>query len=117
MTIETNTPEVWVTGKPDPVTAVKTIATSLDLPARTPVGQVASTGHFADWDPSATNGSAVAVGITAYDIDTTGGAQSHEVFMIGTFNPELVNWPDGTTDLQKATAFTGTPINLQEPRP
>lgn len=117
MTIETNTPEVWVTGKPDPVTAVKTIATSLDLPARTPVGQLTSNGHFAEWNPDATTGCAKALGITAYDIDTTGGAQSHEVFMIGTFNPDLVNWPDGTTDLEKATAFSDTAINLQEPRP
>lgn len=116
MTIETNTPEVWVTGNQEPVFAKKTIATTLDVPARTPLGQITASGHFGKWLATATNGCAAAVAISAYDIDTTGGAQDHSVYVGGTFNPLLVNWPEGTTDLQKATAFTGKPINLQAPR-
>lgn len=115
MTVETYTHEVWITGS-DPVAHTQgTLAAGNDLPARTPLGQVTATGEFVPWAPAATDGSEVAVRMTAVAVDSTGAAVKTAMIKSGTFNPELVNWPDGTTDLQKALAFVGTPISLQQP--
>lgn len=116
MTIETNTPEVWVTGNETPATMLITIATGLTLAARTPLGQVTASGHFVAWAPGASDGSQIASAITAFDINTSGGAAAKQVYKSGTFNPDLVTWPGGATDLQKALAFTRSPISLQVPR-
>ena len=116
MAIETNTPEVWVTGNETPATMLVTIATGQTIAARTPIGQVAASGHYIAWLPGASDGSQVAVAITAFDVDTTsGGAAAKQVYKSGTFNPELVAWPTAT-DLQKALSFTRSPISLQAPR-
>lgn len=107
--------ETWYTGSDQPATTSGTYATGQTIPARTPLGQVTASGEFVAWDPAATDGSEVAVRMSAVDIDTTGGAAKGPMIKGGTYNPELVNWPVGTTDVEKALAFVGTPISLQLP--
>lgn len=115
MAEETYTYETWETGgKTETVTG--TVATGENLLARTPLGQVTATGKFVEWAPAATDGSQVAVRLTAYAVDASAADVEAQLISGGTFNPDLVNWPDGVTAEQKLTAFVGTPISLQAPR-
>lgn len=105
----------WVTGS-DPIqTTEGTIASGQNLPAHTPLGQVTATGALTAWNPAAENGSEVAVYMTSYAVNATAAATKAQVIKCGTFNPELVNWPEAVTAPQKLTAFVGTPISLQLP--
>jgi len=113
MTPETNTPEQWVTGSDAPANTVGTIAAGQALSKYAPMGQNLTTGEFHEWDPAANDGTEVAVRIAPFAIDTTGGAADKNLIKAGTFNPDLVAWPGGTTAAQKLTAFVGTPISLQ----
>lgn len=115
MTIETNTTEVWETGSDPQVTTLGVITSGQNLAARTPVGQVTATGKFVEWAPGAADGSEVAVYLTAYAVDASGGDVSAQLIKAGTFNPDLVQWPGGSTALQQSLAFVGTPISLQAP--
>lgn len=105
----------WVTGSDSYQTTLGTIASGQNLPDKTPLGQVTATGKLVAWAPAAENGSEVAVYITGYAVDATGADKQAQVIKAGTFNPEQINWPGGTTAAQKLTAFVGTPISLQLP--
>lgn len=115
MTIETNTNDVWETGSDEQVTTLGVVLSGEDLAARTPLGQVTASGKFVEWAPGASDGSETAVRLTAYAVDASAADESAQLIKSGTFNPNLVAWPSGTTDLQKALAFVGTPISLQSP--
>lgn len=114
--IETFDHETWETGSDEAKTTLVTIGAAQDLPARTPIGQRTSDGLFYEYDLDGADGTQNPVYLTAYAIDTTSGAASAQVIKAGTFNPDLVQWPAGATDLQKTLAFVGTPISLQTPR-
>jgi len=116
MTTQTYTPEQWITGSEPQHDSLGTVATGQTLAARTPMGQNKTTGAFHEWDPAANDGTEIAVRITPFAIDTTSGAATKALIKSGCFNPDLVAWPAGTTDVQKACAFVGTPISLQTPR-
>lgn len=105
----------WVTGSDSYQTTLATIASGANLPDKTPIGKVTATGKFVAWSAAANNGSEIAVYITGYAVDASTGDKQAQVIKSGTFNPELVNWPVGTTAIQKLTAFVGTPISLQLP--
>lgn len=115
MTVEAYEYETWHTGSDQPATTSGTYAAAQVIPARTPLGQVTASGEFVAWNPAATDGSEVAVRLSAVAIDTTAAAAKGPMIKGGTYNPELVNWPVGATDIHKALAFVGTPISLQLP--
>ncbi|MCV6588223.1 MAG: head decoration protein [Marinobacterium sp.] len=107
--------EQWEVGSDSIRTATGTLASGQSLPARTPLGQVKSTGCFVAWAPAANDGSEVAVRMTALAVDTAAGDKDTPMITAGSFNSEQVNWPADATDAQKACAFVGTPISLQRP--
>jgi hypothetical protein len=108
--------EVWETGSEPQTTTEGLIAAGQTLDKRMPLGVKTSTGEFHKWNPDASDGTENAVRIAAYNLDTTGSVKSAQLIKTGVFNPELIVWPDGTTDAQKLAAFVGTPISLQTPR-
>ncbi len=108
--------EVWETGSEPQTTTECLVAAGQTLDKRAPLGVKTATGEFHEWDPAASDGTEKAVRISAYGIDTTGAAKSTQLIKTGVFNPELIAWPDGTTDAQKLAAFVGSPISLQTPR-
>tara|TARA_R110001606_G_scaffold345513_1_gene494370 strand:+ start:6158 stop:6508 length:351 start_codon:yes stop_codon:yes gene_type:complete len=105
----------WITGSDQPQTTLGTVASGEDLAARTPLGQVTASGKFVAWDPAADDGSQVAVRMSLGAVDATAGDKQAQLIKSGTYNPDLVQWPAGTTAAQKLTAFVGTPISLQLP--
>lgn len=115
MSQETYEYEVWETGSDKHATTAGTVASGQDLAKRAPLGLVKASGKFVEWNPAATDGSEVAVRMTAVAVNATGGDADAPMIKSGTFNPELVAWPAGVTDAQKAGAFVGTPISLQLP--
>lgn len=107
--------EVWQTGSDPLTTTAGTVASGQDVEKRTPMGRVTATGKLVAWSPTAENGSENAIFLTAIAVDASAGDKQAPMIKGGTFNPELVNWPEGATDAQKAGAFDGTPISLQLP--
>jgi len=108
-------PDTWKTGSDAYSTTECRMAAGLTLPGRTPLGQNATTGEFHAWDPAASDGTEVATRMTIREIDTTAGAANLQMVKSGTYNPDLVNWPVGTTDAQKLCCFVGSAISLQTP--
>lgn len=111
MAKETYTPNEELAGSEQPHFASATIGAGVTCERLTPLGQVTATGALALWAPAASNGSEKAVYLAAYTVDTSGGAKKHKVIKSGHWNSGAIIWPDGTTDLQKALAFVGTPIS------
>jgi len=114
--IENFSTENWVTGSGVQENSSASIAAGQDLLERVPLGQNTITGDFHEWAPAANDGTEKAVYLTAFAVDTTSGIADKQVTKAGTFNPELVNWPAGTTAVQMKLAFVGSPISLQTPR-
>lgn len=111
MAKETYTPNQELAGSEQPHFVSATIGSGVACGRLTPLGQVTATGALALWAPAATNGTEKAVYLAAYDVDTSGGAKKHKVIKSGHWNSDMIVWPDGTTDIQKAVAFVGTPIS------
>jgi hydroxyethylthiazole kinase-like sugar kinase family protein len=107
--------EVFQTGSDQMVTTAGTVTSGQNVAKRTPMGRVTATGKLVAWAPAASNGSEKAIFLSAIAVDATGADKIAPMIKTGTFNPELINWPDGVTDAQKAGAFDGTPISLQLP--
>lgn len=105
----------WVTGSDSYQTTQVTFLAGKKIAAKTPLGVIAASGKAVPWDPAATNGSEKAVYIAAYEVDALAADKQAQVIKSGTFNPEQVVWPVGTTAAQKLAAFVGTPISLQLP--
>lgn len=113
--MEQYSPETLITGSDSVATTEGTLAAGQMLARLAPLGQNSTTGEFHLWAPAATNGTEVATRIAPIKADTTVGAVKQQLYKSGTFNPDLIAWPDGTTEVQKLTAFVGTPISLQRP--
>ncbi len=111
MTKEFFTPSQELAGSEQPHFASAKVGVAVVCSRLTPLGQVTATGALALWDPTASDGTEKAVYLAGYTIDTSGGAKNHKVVKSGHWNTDAVQWPDGTTDLQKALAFVGTPIS------
>lgn len=105
--------ENWEAGSEQTTTTAGVIKAGQSIMKRTPLGMVTSSGEFVSWDPAANDGREVATRIAPFSIDSSGGAVEKQLIKGGVFNPELINWPAGTTDAQKLAAFVGTPISLQ----
>lgn len=115
MSIVNEPTDNWITGSQPYYTALGTVASGEDLLERTPLGQVTASGKFVAWDPAAVDGSEVAVRMSLYAVDASLADKQAQMITGGSFNPDLVNWPDGTTAAEKLAAFVGTPISLQLP--
>lgn len=115
MSIVNEPTDNWITGSHPYHTALGTIASGETLAARTPLGQVTASGKFVAWDPAASDGSEKAVRLSLYAVDASAADTEAQLIDGGSFNPELVVWPDGVTAAQKLAAFVGTPIVLQLP--
>lgn len=115
MSIVNEPTDNWITGSHPYHTALGTIASGETLAARTPLGQVTASGKFVAWDPAANDGSEKAVRLSLYAVDASAADAEAQLIDGGSFNPELVVWPDGVTAAQKLAAFVGTPIVLQLP--
>lgn len=108
--------ETWVMGGlPSHTTETELASGQGIIKARTPIGQNATDGKWYVSKSDATDGTQTALRITAFDVDTSGGATIAGCYFSGTYNPELVNWDESFTDVHKALAFAGTPICLQTP--
>lgn len=109
------TPEERFAGSGHIETTEVTIASGQNLDELTPIGLLAADGQAVAWNPDAdpADGSEIAVYVTNYAVDASGGAKKAQVYKAAPLNIEAVNWPDGTTDAQKANAFKGTPISVQ----
>lgn len=112
---EQYSPTQWVTGSDFVANTLGWIAKNTTAKQYAPIAQLDS-GECVLWDPSKNDGSQTAVYLTPFAFTTGTAAEAKNLIKAGTFNPELVAWPSGTTDAQKLTAFVGTPISLQAPR-
>jgi hypothetical protein len=108
---ETYTVKQELAGSEQPHFASATIGSGIACERLTPLAQVTATGALALWAPAASDGSEKAVYLAAYTVDTSGGAKKHKVIKSGHWYSDAIVWPVGTTDLQKALAFVGTPIS------
>ncbi|TLX65077.1 head decoration protein [Stutzerimonas nosocomialis] len=115
MSIVNEPTDDWITGSHPYNTALGTLASGTNVAARVPLGQVSATGKFVPWDPAAEDGSQVAVRLSLYPVEAGAGDAEAQMITGGSFNPDLVAWPAGTTSAQKLAAFAGTPIVLQKP--
>ncbi|MCV6589449.1 MAG: head decoration protein [Marinobacterium sp.] len=115
MSVESYTPKTLVTGSDPTHTTATLIASGHQLPAMTPLALKTASGEFEPWNPAASDGTQHATRLTAAAVDTGAAPAEVQAWKTGTWNPHLVNWPAGTTDIQKAAAFVGTPISLQLP--
>src|SRR5690606_22708789 len=91
----------WVTGSDSYQTTRGTVLMAQNLAEKTPLGVVTASGKLVAWDPAATSGSEKAAYITAYAVDASAADKEAQVIKSGTFNPEQVVWPAGTTAAQK----------------
>jgi len=77
----------------------------------TVVARETASGKIVPWDPaSADAGTAVALGVTCYAVDTTASDVDAAIYVGGFFNTDALVWPVGATDAQKTAAFDGTNI-------
>ena len=102
-------PELFA-GDAQVVTNAHLFATGQNLAINSIVARNGS-NELVEWNPAATDGTEVAVGITCEAVDTSGGAAMNPIYEGGYFNTDALNWPDATTDAQKAGAFSGTNIH------
>lgn len=89
------------------------IAANQTISRLTPLGQKTADGAVVVWDPTATDGSQKAVYLGAFDVTVGSTAEYKKVIKSGDWNTDAIKWPEGTTDIQKALAFVGTPISHQ----
>lgn len=84
-----------------------TVAAGNNVPLGTVVGQVTATGLWKPLDPTATDGTKVAAGIVAIDIDATLMDRRDAVLIArhAIVSEACVLWPAGLTAPQKATAI------------
>lgn len=70
-----------------------------------------SAGKLVEWDPSALDSEADAIGVLAYAVNATDADTDCAYYWSGFFNTAALAWPAGATDAQKDAAFDGKPIN------
>lgn len=74
----------------------------------------ADNGELKPYEPTATDGTQIPVGILVHAVDTTAAAMEAPIYVAGTFHPDLIEWPASIqTDAQRKAVFDGTPINLR----
>mgnify|MGYP001947998560 CR=1 FL=1 len=109
------TPTDLFGGEADIVTGTGTIAAGNTVAQYEVLGQLTATGEYVPYNPAGEDGSQNAVAIANQAIDASAGAVKGPIYLGGVFNPDALVWPEGATDAQKATAFSGTNIALRTP--
>lgn len=107
-TLGSYTPEQLFAGDSDVVTTRANVAGATVLEKYRVVALVA--GSLVVWDPTASDGSQLAYGISAQPKPAQSAVASHPVFVGGVFNHAVLVWPDGLTFEQKQAAFARTDI-------
>ena len=110
MPISTKTIQQWIMNSAEVKTSGTLLLSGNNAPRFTPL--IVSGQGFAIATAAQL---ATATRITAYATDATAGDTECSAYTGGEFNSELVNWPAGTTDAQKATALGGSGITLTSP--
>lgn len=96
-------------------TVTVTIGTGVNVPAYTPMALDSTNNQHFPYDPAGANGRNKALYLSAFAINTAGGAAKHALIRKGGFNVDAINWP-ATTDtlVKKQAVFAGTPISINE---
>lgn len=105
--------EDWRSGQKPISTTLVSFAAGLTLPKRSLVALKEGATEYSAFNPAAKDGSEIARYILVEPLYTTGGVKAADVYDMGTFNPELIAWPDAITEAQKAAVFSGSPISLK----
>lgn len=113
---ETFSAENWITGSGDVETTEVSIASGQNIEAKEALAINTTTGKVVTYAEAGANGTNNAVYIAVHAVDATGGEEKAQVYKAGQFNPNEVVWSGTPTNAQKAVAFVGTPISLQEPQ-
>lgn len=81
----------------------------------TVVGRVTASGKLAKHNPSATDGSQTAIGITTQPVDATSADQKVAIYTGGYFNHAALTWHASLTTLAaRKNVFVRTPIHIGE---
>lgn len=102
--------EQYVSDERKVTTNIGIFAAAQTLLKRTPIARVKDTGEIKAWSPAATDGTEKAIGLTVFDVDTSAGAKESTYNDGGSFNPELIQWPEAATEYQKLACFDQTAI-------
>jgi prolyl oligopeptidase PreP (S9A serine peptidase family) len=82
--------------------------------AATALAGGADNGEIKPFEPTATDGTQIPVGILCHAVDTTDGAEEAPFYVAGTFHPDLLEWPASIqTESQRHAVFDGSPIHLR----
>lgn len=113
--VETFEPDDFILGPDQPVTTTGTMVADNVVTRLTPVMTDPTNGYFLPWDGV----EGKAVGLTAFDVDSTGGNKDFSYYAKGSYRSSSIQWPqiDGEpprdmTDQEKQAAFTGTAITV-----
>jgi hypothetical protein len=91
-------------------------AAAVTAVSKTSLASGATNGQIKALAPSATDGTAKPVGILIHPVNASGGETDGQIYVDGSFNPDLLVWPASVqTDSQKKALFDGTPIQLRRP--
>lgn len=104
------TPRELFANDAEVITNAHLFATGLALVINSVVA-LSLAGELIEWVPTATNSTGTAIGITCEAVDTSAGAAINPIYEGGYFNTDAINWPTGTTAVQKITALAGTNIH------
>jgi hypothetical protein len=84
--------------------------------AKTSLANGADGGELKALAPSATDGTQIPAGILVHAVNASTVAAYCQLYVGGTFNPDLLVFPASVqTDSQKSALFDGTPIHLRRP--
>lgn len=109
----TYNPVQELAGSEQPHNARALIGANQTISRLMPLGQKTADGTVVPWNPTANDGSQKAVYLGAFDATIGGTSEYKKVIKSGDWNTNAIQWPSGTTDLQKTLAFVGTPISHQ----
>ncbi|MET4696953.1 head decoration protein [Endozoicomonas lisbonensis] len=89
-------------------TAIGMFVSGFDKPKLTPVMVDAENKVLVIWDGTP----GTAVGLSVLDGKPGAGGQKAPYYKSGSFNIELIQWPDATTEAAKYSAFAGSAISV-----
>lgn len=85
-------------------TESRTLLSGQNIVALAPLGRVTATGKLKLWAPGASDGTEKLMGFACFDVNASGGDKAIDVYEGGVFNVDAIQWPGGTTNLQKLTS-------------
>jgi len=112
-----NTPENLFAGEAPVITDDGyVVASGQNVVAKyTVVGRISASGKLAKHNPSASDGSQTAIGITTQPVDATSADQKVAIYTGGYFNHAALTWHASLTTLgARKNVFTRTPIHIGE---